>query len=204
MLTKDQAEDIRDQLLEQIKSFPEEKREIAEEKILAMTNEELEEFLKQNQSSPEKQQCIFCLIVEGKTSSHKIAEEKDSIAVLEINPIAKGHSLIIPKKHAETTKIPRSAFNLAKKIAEKIKSKLKPIEIKITTSNIMGHALLEIIPFYKDTDPSKRKKAEERELIEVQQVLYFVKSEKKPKKIKIEEKKEEPKQILPKIKSRIP
>jgi histidine triad (HIT) family protein len=210
MLTDEQAEDLRSQLIEQIQNFPEDKRKAAEEKILSMSNEELEEFLKQNQAMAQQQgktegkQCIFCLIAEGKMNSHKIAETDNEFAVLEINPIAKGHVLIIPKKHSTTNKIPRSSFSLAKKAAEKISSKLNPVDIKITTSLIMGHALIEVIPFYKDTDPSKRKKAEEKELIEIQQLLYFVKKEKpRAEKQKLEEKREV-KSALPKVKPRIP
>lgn len=210
MLTKEQAEEIKEQILEQIKEFPEDKRKPIEDKVLAMTNEELEEFLKQNQttsteSQEKEQKCIFCSILENKLPSHKIAEEKNSIAILEINPISKGHSLVIPKKHAETTKIPRTAFSLAKKIAEKIKSKFKPIELKITTTTIMGHALIEIIPFYKDTNPTKRQKAEEKSLIETQQLLYFVKKEKKQRLQKKSEEQTEIKKVsLPKVSLRIP
>lgn len=211
-LTDEQAEDIRDQLLEQVSNFPEDKRKSIEEKILSMTNEDLEDILKQNQaansqktgSQSEEKQCIFCLIVEGKMPSHKIAETENELAVLEINPVAKGHTLVLPKRHASTTKIPKSSFALAKKIAEKINSKFKPLEIKITTSNIFGHALIEIIPFYKDTDPSKRKKAEEKDLIETQQLLYFVKRAAHTKKQIKKEVNEEVKINLPKVKPRIP
>jgi len=210
MITDEQAEDIKIQLLEQVKQLPEENQKQIKEKILSMTNKDLEEFLSKNQAISQEpqnsvQQCVFCLIVEGKINSHKIVEDKDSIAILEINPISKGHTLVIPRKHTETTKIPRSSFGLAKKIAERIRSKLSPVEIKITTSTLMGHALIEIIPFYKNTDPTKRKKADEKELIETLQLLYFVKKEKKPKQIKKEQQeaqREEPK--LPRVKSRIP
>jgi len=218
MLTEEQVEDIRDQLLEQAASFPEDKREAVKEKILSMTPEEIEEFLKQNQSMSQEgqgeqkhgnQQCIFCSIIEGKISSYKIVEEKEEIAVLEINPIAKGHILILPKKHLETTKIPKSSFSLAKKIAERVKEKLKPEEIKISTNKILGHGLIEVIPLYKGTNPNQRKKAEEKELLEVQNLLKIIKKEVKPrakksKEEKTEQTKSEAKINLPKVKSRIP
>jgi len=207
VLTDEQAEDIRAQLLDQVSNFPEDKKKQIEDKILSMTNEELEDFLKQNQAMAQQptsgKECVFCLIIAGKMPSHKIAETKDELAVLEINPIAKGHALVLPKKHAGITKIPKSSFGLAKKIATRIISRFNPQEVKITTSNIFGHALIEIIPFYKDTDPSKRKKAEEKDLIETQQLLYFVKKDTEPVKKKIEPK-EEVKINLPKIKPRIP
>lgn len=181
MITNEEASILKKQVIEQLKNFPEDKKKVIEERILSMNNQELEDFIKQNQEQPQEKQnqCIFCEITQGKVKSNIIAEEKEVIATLEINPISKGHTLVIPKKHLETTKIPKQAFSLAKKIANKIKSKFKPIEIKITTSTIMGHALIEIIPFYKDTDPSKRQRAEEKDLISVQQLLFIIKQEKR-------------------------
>src|SRR3989344_7703004 len=43
--------------------------------------------------------CIFCKIAAGKVPCHKIYEDKDYIAFLDIKPLRKGHALIIPKKH---------------------------------------------------------------------------------------------------------
>ncbi len=43
--------------------------------------------------------CIFCKIVQGKIPSTKLFENKHALAFLDIFPGAKGHSLIIPKKH---------------------------------------------------------------------------------------------------------
>ncbi|KAG8952685.1 Adenosine 5'-monophosphoramidase [Tulasnella sp. 419] len=44
--------------------------------------------------------CIFCKIIKGEIPSLKIIETELSYAFLDINPLAKGHSLIIPKYHA--------------------------------------------------------------------------------------------------------
>jgi histidine triad (HIT) family protein len=43
--------------------------------------------------------CIFCDIIEGKTSSYRIYEDGLSLAILDINPLARGHCLVIPKRH---------------------------------------------------------------------------------------------------------
>lgn len=40
---------------------------------------------------------IFTRIVKGDIPSHKIAETEDFLAFLDINPLAKGHTLVIPK-----------------------------------------------------------------------------------------------------------
>ncbi len=45
--------------------------------------------------------CIFCKIVSGDIPTKVIAETKNSIAFLDAFPLAKGHTLIIPKHHHE-------------------------------------------------------------------------------------------------------
>jgi histidine triad (HIT) family protein len=46
--------------------------------------------------------CVFCKIVNGEISCHKIYENEYSLAFLDINPCADGHTLVIPKNHYET------------------------------------------------------------------------------------------------------
>ena len=41
--------------------------------------------------------CIFCKIVSGEIPSFKIYETSETLALLDINPVAKGHTLVIPK-----------------------------------------------------------------------------------------------------------
>ena len=43
--------------------------------------------------------CIFCKIIEGELPSYKVYEDKRILAFLDINPVNKGHVLIIPKEH---------------------------------------------------------------------------------------------------------
>ncbi len=45
--------------------------------------------------------CLFCKIIEGSIPSYKIYEDNNVYAFLDINPVSKGHTLIIPKVHAE-------------------------------------------------------------------------------------------------------
>ena len=45
--------------------------------------------------------CLFCRIVAGDAPSYKIYEDDDTIVILDIFPAAKGHALVIPKRHAE-------------------------------------------------------------------------------------------------------
>ena len=44
---------------------------------------------------------IFSKIVNGEIPAHKVAETEDYLAFLDINPLAKGHTLVIPKKEID-------------------------------------------------------------------------------------------------------
>jgi len=46
--------------------------------------------------------CIFCKIIKGEIPCHKLFETERTLAFLDINPISRGHSLIIPKFHGRT------------------------------------------------------------------------------------------------------
>ncbi|KAG9081853.1 hypothetical protein FS749_007334 [Ceratobasidium sp. UAMH 11750] len=45
------------------------------------------------------QSCIFCAIISGKAACHKIYEDEHLMAILDIQPIRRGHALAIPKAH---------------------------------------------------------------------------------------------------------
>ena len=47
-----------------------------------------------------KNDCIFCAIAEGEIPSFKVYEDDLVLAYLDINPFSKGHTLVIPKRHA--------------------------------------------------------------------------------------------------------
>ncbi len=192
MLSEDETKEIKSQIIKQIEdNFPEDKKEFAKNQIRSMNSQQLETFLNQNKLiKPQKNQCVFCSIISGEFDSYKIDENKTAIAVLEINPISKGHILVIPKKHTLfKDEIPSSLSSFAQKIAKKIKTKFKPREIKIVPSELSGHEIINIFPVYKNESiDSKRYKAHEEELVEIQK--KFDKKEKILKKLKIEKIKE--------------
>jgi histidine triad (HIT) family protein len=46
--------------------------------------------------------CVFCKIVAGELPSSKLWEDEKTLAFLDLNPLARGHTLVIPKAHVET------------------------------------------------------------------------------------------------------
>jgi len=142
-----------------------------------MNSEQFEKFLEQNKLMQQNQastgeQCIFCLINSGQISSYKLDEDENAIAVLEINPISKAHSLIIPKNHLEDEKIAQDIHTFAKRLSKKIKTEFKPKEMILSEDNLFGHRIINLIPVYEnETINSNRYKAEKEELENVQKAL---------------------------------
>ena len=46
--------------------------------------------------------CLFCKIIDGEIPCHKIYEDDKIIAFLDIQPLTRGHTLVIPKEHASS------------------------------------------------------------------------------------------------------
>ena len=181
MLSQDEIKQIKEQLLKQIESWPEEQRENAKTQIESMNAKELEEFLEKNHliKSSESQQCIFCSIIENKIPSHKIAENEKAVAILEINPISEGHMIIIPKSHVSATEIPDKAIELANQISELLKLKLNPEKVEIASAEIMGHGIINVFPVYDNENiNSKRRKADNSELENLKTQLIIKPEEK--------------------------
>lgn len=196
-LTQEQSQQIKEQLLKQLDNFPEDKRDQIKQQIESMTPKQVEEFVKQNQlTHMPGGKCIFCSIAQGKTKSFKIDENENNLAILELNPLSKGHTLIVPKEHLD--KLPNSTNELAQKVSEKLQNKLNPKQIRTSETKIMEHPLIEVVPIYEDETSTERKKASEEELKELQEEL--TKAKEKPEE---PEKKEEPKPLY-KMEERIP
>jgi histidine triad (HIT) family protein len=45
--------------------------------------------------------CIFCGIVAGEIPSHEVYESDTAYAFLDVNPLARGHTVVVPRDHHE-------------------------------------------------------------------------------------------------------
>ena len=179
-LTPEEQEDIREQLREQVNSLPEDKKAQALQQIATLSPEALEELVKQSkeraETSNDEKQSIFRMIAEKKIPSTILAETPKALALLDINPISDGHTLIIPKKPIKkATGIPPSLFQLAKRIGKRIIRKVKAKSIEITTQEAFGETIIHIIPEYKEKKSltSPRTKATPEQLIAFQHKLQL-------------------------------
>ena len=151
MLTPEEVRQLKQQLLDQVRNLPDDRRSQVETQIEAMSPESLETMLNQQRQGMPKtaNKPVFRMIVDSDIPSKKIDESKEAIAVLDIRPISNGHTIIIPKTPITNSKgITTSIFSFAKRVANKIMSKLKAKNVEIQTEEKFGEIILNIIPIY--------------------------------------------------------
>ena len=101
---------------------------------------------------------IFSRIVAGEIPCHKVAEDEEFFAFLDINPVAKGHTLVIPKAEVDylfdidDPKLGRM-MAFAKRVA---RAQEAAIPCKRVGLAVMGlevpHAHIHLVPITKESD----------------------------------------------------
>jgi histidine triad (HIT) family protein len=106
--------------------------------------------------------CIFCKIISGKIPCTKIYENHKVIAFLNINPINKGHALVMPKEHYETIldtpdDTLAETMKVVKKVVKAVKEGVDADGVNVGQNNfraagqMISHLHFHIIPrFEKD------------------------------------------------------
>jgi len=95
--------------------------------------------------------CIFCKIVRGEIPSFKVYEDERVYAFADINPITDGHTLIIPKAHAEnlwemSEKNITAVGRASQKIAAALQKVLGPVGIAVLQLN--GKVVNQVVMHY--------------------------------------------------------
>lgn len=102
--------------------------------------------------------CVFCKIVRGEIPTQKVYEDESLIAFLDINPVAEGHTLLVPKKHdrwfidmadEDSDKLFRGAKSLAKSIKEKYNADF--VRLGIVGKDV-PHVHIHLIPQKLESD----------------------------------------------------
>jgi histidine triad (HIT) family protein len=95
---------------------------------------------------------IFSKIVNGDIPSYKVAEDDNFFAFLDINPVAKGHVLVIPKKEIDylfdiQDKLYQDYFLFAKKVAVGLKKAIPCEKVGLAVIGLeILHAHIHLIP----------------------------------------------------------
>lgn len=103
--------------------------------------------------------CIFCKIIKGEIPSHKVYEDDNFLAFLDINPQSPGHTQVVPKKHYKFVwDVPNAGeyFEAARKVAL---AQRKAFNQEIIFSRIIGtdvpHAHIWVFPHPEQTSGNK-------------------------------------------------
>lgn len=125
-------------------------------KFLKTLNKEQIEFLKEQQQK-QGGECLFCSIIEGKIPCKKIYEDNDMLAFLDINPVNKGHTLVIPRRHYITLldtpdELLFKLIIVTKKLASILMKSLNAVGFNVNINNysdagqVVPHLHIHIVP----------------------------------------------------------
>lgn len=101
---------------------------------------------------------IFSKIVAGESPSYKVAEDEKYYAFLDINPLAKGHTLVIPKVEVDyifdlDDETLAGLTKFAKMIAHKIKEQTGCKKVAMVVLGLeVAHAHIHLIPMNSEKD----------------------------------------------------
>jgi histidine triad (HIT) family protein len=133
--------------------------------------------------------CIFCKVIKKKIPSYKVYEDEKVYAFLDISPITKGHTLIVPKKHStDMTELSdedaAELINKAKALIPKIVKAVGAIGANFATNckkesgQAVFHTHFHIIPRWdqKELPSWPHKNASKEELTDVKnKIASFLK-----------------------------
>jgi len=95
---------------------------------------------------------IFTRILEGEIPCHKIAEDENYFAFLDINPLTEGHTLVIPKREEDyifdlTDEELAKMFVFAKKVAKMIRDAIPCLRIGVSVLGLeVPHTHVHLVP----------------------------------------------------------
>lgn len=101
---------------------------------------------------------IFTKIINGEIPSYKVAENDKFYAFLDISPLQKGHTLVVPKQEVDylfdlDDNLLSEMILFAKEISEKIKSSFPCNRVGMTVIGLeVPHAHIHLIPISAEKD----------------------------------------------------
>ena len=117
---------------------------------------------------------IFTKIINGEIPSYKVAEDENYYAFLDISPLQKGHTLVVPKREEDylfdlTDEELAGLMVFAKKVAKAIKKSIPCKRVGVAVLGLdVPHAHVHLVPLVEGNDlnfstPKKQFPKEEME-----------------------------------------
>ena len=119
---------------------------------------------------------IFSRIVTGEIPSYKVAEDDRFYAFLDISPVAKGHTLVIPKQEIdyifdESDELLSAHIVFAKRVAAAIRKALPCVKVGMCVMGLeVPHAHIHLIPMQTEGDMNFRKEHLKLEADEMKEI----------------------------------
>ena len=105
-----------------------------------------------------KRDAIFSRIIAGEIPSYKVAEDENYYAFLDINPLTKGHTLVVPKQEVDyifdlDDRTLAGMMIFAKQVAARIKREIACARVAVVVLGMeVPHAHIHLIPIQSEND----------------------------------------------------
>jgi histidine triad (HIT) family protein len=102
--------------------------------------------------------CIFCRIIRGEISSHKVYEDDWALAFMDIRPSQPGHLLVIPKQHVPDfynlgDDLYLKVMQVVKRLAEAVNRATNPAKVGLAVVGFeVPHTHVHVIPLQRASD----------------------------------------------------
>jgi histidine triad (HIT) family protein len=103
--------------------------------------------------------CLFCAIVAGETPAHRVYEDEDFVAFLDIRPLFAGHTLLVPRAHHE------AVWDLPEPLAAALTARIQRVSVAVRDAmegdgvfNAMNNIVSQSVPhLHVHVVPRRRK-----------------------------------------------
>ncbi|KAF4773234.1 HIT domain-containing protein [Colletotrichum scovillei] len=101
--------------------------------------------------------CIFCKIIKGEIPCFKLFESEKTLAFLDINPLSRGHALVIPKHHgAKLADIPDDQLSELLPVVKKLVAATGATDYNILQNNgRIAHQMVDHVHFHMIPKPNE-------------------------------------------------
>ncbi len=126
---------------------------------------------------------IFTKIINGEIPSYKIAEDENFYAFLDIFPLTKGHTLVIPKKEVDylfdlDDELYGGLMAFSKKVAKAIEKAIPCLRIGVAVLGLeVPHAHVHLVPLQSEGDLNFKNKKLELSKEEFAEIVEKIKAE---------------------------
>lgn len=124
---------------------------------------------------------IFTKIISGEIPSYKVAENEICFAFLDINPLTKGHTLVVPKKEIDyifdlEDELYIELHSFAKKVALAIEKVISCKRVGVVVLGLeVPHAHIHLVPLVNESDVNFFKPKLQLSKEEMQEIAFKIK-----------------------------